>query len=239
MANAQTDEPTRQKPLRLWPGVVAVMLQWLVRFGVPIVVWWAFFSRAPRSERWGAVVLMIVALVATSRIIHESIATAMMGMMFFIYATPVLSLAFVVWAVVSRRLSDGPRRAAMVATILLACGVWTLVRSDGITGDGAAEFAWRWAETPEERFLAQAGNEPTTLPSAPAVAETGADWPGFRGPGRDGIIRGVRIETDWSRSPPVELWRRPIGPGCSSFAVRARRRPSATVAYTCSVRPES
>ena len=38
MANAQTDEPTRQKPLRLWPGVVAVVLQWLARFGVPIFV---------------------------------------------------------------------------------------------------------------------------------------------------------------------------------------------------------
>ena len=239
MLKRKTDEPARQKPLRLWPGVVAVMLQWLVWFVVPmvlpgavalavfgglfgglaIVVWWAFFSRAPRSERWGAVVLMIVALVATSRIIHESIATGMMGMMFVIYPIPVLSLAFVVWAVASRRLSDRPRRASMVATILLACGVWTLVRTGGFTGDLDHDFAWRWAETPEERLLAEAGDEPMALPSAPAAAETGADWPGFRGPDRDGIISGVRIETDWSSSPPVELWRRPIGPGWSSFAV--------------------
>jgi hypothetical protein len=159
--------------------VVAALLLSLAWFGVPIVVpgaiafgvlggllaavavavWWLFFSRAPRSERWGAVVLMIVALFATSRVVHESIATGMMGMMFFLYAIPVLSLGFVAWAVASRRLANGPRRATMVATILLACGVWTLLRSDGITGDGAAQFAWRWARTPEERLLARADDK--------------------------------------------------------------------------------
>jgi len=240
MASAQTDQPTRRKPLRLWPGVVIVALQSLGWFVVPIfvpeamilgvfgglfgglaiVVWWAFFSRAPWFERWGAVILMIVALALTPRILHESIAMGGMGMLFFINAIPVLSLAFVVWAVAGRYLPDGPRRTAMVATILLSCGVFALLRTGGTLGVGS-DFAWRWSETPEERLLAQVGDEPMALQPATAAAETGADWPGFRGPDRDGIIRGaMRIETDWSLSPPVELWRRLIGPGWSSFAVR-------------------
>src|ERR1035438_5481067 len=267
MTIAQTGVPTPRKPLRLWPGVVAVVLLCLVRFGVPIVmpedfgfailggllcalaivVWWAFFSRATMLERWGAVVLMIVALLATSRIIHVSIATGMMGMMFPIYAIPVVSLALGVWALASRRLSDRPRRATMVATILLACGVWTLLRTNGVSGAGS-DLAWRWSKTAEQRLLAHANDEPAALPTAPpalptapaalptapaklpaapaklpatpAAAETGAGWPGFRGPHRDAIVPGVRIATDRSASPPVQLWRRPIGPGWSSIAVR-------------------
>src|SRR6185436_7066828 len=162
----------------------------------------------------------------------------------------------------------------MAAIILLACGVWTLVWTTGINGDHVAEFGWRWAKSPEERLLAQAGREPAARPPAPAAEapkeqpmaqagdelaavsgdaaaspppetpgdpvvtqardqpaavpgdaaasageKTAGDWPGFRGPDRDGTITGVRIETDWAASPPVKLWRRPIGPGWSSFAV--------------------
>ena len=139
--------------------------------------------------------------------------------MFVVYAVPVLSLAFVVCVVTTRRLTDGYRRAAMVTTILLACGVWTLYRSDGINGAAAADFAWRWAETAEERLLAQGGEEPTALAS-PLSEESDADWPGFRGPNRDATVPGIRIHTDWSASPPIELWKRPVGPGCSSFSVR-------------------
>lgn len=236
-------EATPKKSLRLWPGLVAVILQWLLRFVVPkiipgdmamligvfagmlggiaVVVWWAFFSRAQRIERWSAIVLMVLALVATSQMLHESISTGNVGLMFIIYSIPVLSLAFVAWAVFTRNLSDRLRRVMMVATILIACGFWIFLRSDGISGGGAsAEFAWRWAETAEERLMAREGEESMSPFSFADGTETGANWPGFRGTNRDGIIHGVEIETDWSVSPPKELWRRAIGPGCSSFAVK-------------------
>jgi outer membrane protein assembly factor BamB len=107
----------------------------------------------------------------------------------------------------------------MVTIIILASGVWILLRTDGITGDFSLDLAWRWAETSEERLLAQEDGVSLERTTTAIEIEAVVEWPGFRGPNRDGIINGVKIQTDWSTTPPKELWRRPIGPGCSSFAI--------------------
>jgi outer membrane protein assembly factor BamB len=245
----QTDKTTIRKPLRLWPGVAAVVLQWLAWFvfpllfpsagmygifaglflGLVVLLWWLFFSRAPWLERIGAIVLMVVAVAATKRLVHESISNGAMGMMLPIFSIPALSLALVVWALVTRNLSTVFRRVGLVVAIVLACAVFMLIRTGGMSGEGRSDLHWRWTKTPEELLLARAGDEPATPidenANAPATvsATTNAAWPGFRGPNRDGIVRGVRIATNWSQQPPVEIWRKPIGPGWSSFAVQDNR----------------
>jgi len=257
-----------QKPLRLWPGIVAVALQWFFRIGVKalvpgitgfgyavmgslalalvLIVWWTFFSRARRWERFAALALMVAAMGVTWLLKHESMWLPWL----FAYAIPILSLAFVAWAVATSRLPNRIRYATMVATILIACFGWLLVRQNGINGDHVATFGWRWRASSEERLLAQTGEEqtstpasstasttapvapattaapspsptaePTKQPAATTATERRAEWPGFRGPGRDGVVRGLKIKTDWTAAPPVQLWKHPVGPGWSSFAV--------------------
>jgi len=272
---------TSPKPLRLWPGVVAAVVLCVLRYAVPLVfsdafvvgflgavvcavailVWWVFFSRAPWFERIGALVVIVVAFLVTKPLLHKSIATGMMGMMYPIYALPpVVAPVLVAWAALTRNFSDGVRRATMVVAMFLACGVWLFFRTDGIIGSGS-QITWRWTLSAEERLLAkgeETSPEPATKPSvaaAPTSPEDGAaagrnaesatvlpsplpraaraEWPGFRGPNRDSAIDGVRVNTDWTTSPPVQLWRRQVGPGWSSFAV------TGDVLYTQEQRGES
>lgn len=51
------------------------------------------------------------------------------------------------------------------------------------------------------------------------LTEKPGDWPAYRGPNRDGIVTGPKIARDWSKNPPREIWRQPIGGGYAGFAI--------------------
>jgi outer membrane protein assembly factor BamB len=259
-----------RQPLRLWPGVAAAAVLLVSLFVLPfvlpstatialiagyvsallIVVWWLAFSRARWYERLGALAAMALAVAVTRPLIDKSIAGGAMGNLQYGLALPVMSVALVAWASGTRRRSATVRLASLPAAMLLACGLLTLLRTDGIGGSTMFQLRWRWTPTAEERLLAQATDVPIApiAPAAPPGAEVrrepaaarsedepasstpaspvpirAAEWPGFRGPERNGVVRGVRINTDWAATPPVELWRRAIGPGWSSFAVEGDR----------------
>ena len=56
--------------------------------GLAIVIWWVAFSRAPWVGARRRLVLMIAAVVAVKPLLHKSIATGLMGRMFYVYAIP-------------------------------------------------------------------------------------------------------------------------------------------------------
>ena len=239
MATTEIAIAPPRKPIRLWPGIIAVVLQWLGWFllpevlpqaafigmlagvigGLAILLWWLLFSRAPWVERIVAPLLIVGALILTKRVVHPSIAGGAMGMLLYVLAIPVFGLVLVAWAVLTRRFTAGARRLALLLAILLGCSVFMVIRTGGLTAEFDNDFHFRWSKTPEQKLLAQAGEESATPASAPAPITAETSWPGFRGSQRDSVVHGARIKTDWSATPPVELWRRPIGPAWSSFAV--------------------
>jgi outer membrane protein assembly factor BamB len=250
-------------------GIVGLLGSVLGTLG--IILWWLCFSRAPWSDRIGALVVMAAALVATKAVAHPSITGAGQGYLIYLMGIQLMTLALVLWAVASRGLNAGARRVSMAAALVAACGLWAIVRTDGVSSNLlGSDYRWRWTPTAEQLLLARGVDEPKPLPpaqvtaapaetagapatptlaasasarpeagelrrdlaeaasgreggpaaaAAPAAPAAEVEWPGFRGPGRDSVIRDLRINTDWSASPPTEIWRRAVGPGWSSFAV--------------------
>src|SRR5688500_10278123 len=122
--------PSPRRPLRLWPGIGIVAVQWLTILLAPLVLeeggilaimvgagagllvllWWLFFSRALWVDRLGAVVLMVLTVLLAYQVVHPSISNGLMGRMVPVFSIPLLSLALVVSVAFTRRRPDGVRR---------------------------------------------------------------------------------------------------------------------------------
>ena len=89
-------------------------------------------------------------------------------------------------------------------------------------------------EAVEANRKAQAA-KPLVITAAPQSAE----WPGFRGPNRDGRYDGHSIVTNWPAAGLTPLWKQPVGGGYASFAIAGncaftieqRREDEAVTAY--------
>lgn len=200
-----------------------------------MLVWWFGFSRQTWLDTlWGVGCITGFGIAATV-LGHRSM---LFGML--MYALPVAITAAVVWLIVMRGASTWPVRIGLAILCLLSWGTYALMRVDGINGNLAAKKSWRWERTAEEKYLleltsvsAPAGASGETTPASTtepgdgaAAAElvaTAADWPGFRGAKRDGVLHSVKLDGDWQAHPPKALWRRRVGPGWSSFAVIGAR----------------
>ncbi|HLJ10732.1 MAG TPA: PQQ-binding-like beta-propeller repeat protein [Planctomycetaceae bacterium] len=245
---AQSAAPPREPRLRLWPGVLIVALYWLANVaaglfvpgtmtqfnvmflgpmvaGAAIIGWWLFASRIRWRDRWRDV-LVCCATGAAAVLLYDSSLGAF-GLI--LYAIPAVVTGWVVWMIIGQFLTPPVRRAGLAAVFVLGFGYYALVRLEGVDGSMSAALAYRWTNTPEEKFLAGAaskqnlsGNVAGAAPADPIMLAPG-DWPGFRGPDRDGRLPGIRLATDWETRPPRQAWRHRVGPGWSSFALAGGR----------------
>ena len=217
------------RPLRIWPALVILLLQFAASrlvslFGstnihsavglavvplagaVLLALWWLAASRAPVLDRILGLLLLVALLwgVKYSR-----------GIMLLTFAVPAMTTGMVLTLAVTSRLRWPLARWAALAFAVGCAGVFLSLRTDEIGSGLAPVVSWRWSPTEAEASAAiptAKANGTAVLPAQPGPA----DWPGFRGPNRDGILNGVRFSADWTKAPR-ELWRKPVGAGWSSF----------------------
>jgi outer membrane protein assembly factor BamB len=235
--------PAHAGPLRVWPALVLVVLMVLARFGpaylegglsnywmiavfgpllccVLMAIWWLAASRATWKERVFGFLGLIAALAVTLALVHPTMRgpgttylTAPMGFVFFGLGAAWLA---------KRR--PATRTGLSVLLAFVGFGYSMLLRNEGMTGEYAMDTYWRWKTSAEATMLTARRAEPATQRSAAVTSEAlaNAEWPGFRGADRTGHSRGPQISTNWSSTPPRQLWKIAVGPGWSSFAVAGK-----------------
>jgi outer membrane protein assembly factor BamB len=121
------------------------------------------------------------------------------------------------WFLFLSRLRWRIRLGGLILLGLCGLALGGLLRIDGTSsGGGGLRFAWRWSP--------QRGADVSEIAtSRPGSAGPGAvpafESPAYLGANHLGVVPGLELETNWATHPPVELWRRKVGLGWSSFAI--------------------
>ena len=249
MSPSETESSTAAsnayKPLRVWIPILLLPLMVLARFvpdlipdgpagtwmfsafgpfliSVAVMGWWIICSRA----RWFERLLGLVGIIAVISLVIAVSDRSMGGPLVIVMTIPMAIAGFAIGLILlGSRLSISRTTIALVLA-LIGAGVSALTKTDGVWGNFAFGLDWRWNKTAEEEFLASRKNGPADPSAAKIEASRDVflqpEWPGFRGPLQDGVQHGKSFSSDWKANPPKELWRIPLGPAWSSFAVAGK-----------------
>jgi outer membrane protein assembly factor BamB len=204
-------------------GISLGFLGFLILLGVEglttllFAIWWLAASRVRWTERW-----LVLGTAVFCGIGAALLANKWLGPILLVPGLPLVLTAWTLVLCIARQWTPRKRSLALISTLCLSSGAFLLIRGEGMWGDGQITLRWRWTLTPEEAYLAQL--EETGEPAASRSPEKTlslrpGDWPGFRGPNRDGTLHDVRIATDWNAHPPKLIWWKRIGPAWSSVVI--------------------
>jgi outer membrane protein assembly factor BamB len=115
---------------------------------------------------------------------------------------------------------DWATRFLGVGAVASVCGLfYSQYRFDGFEGDMIPRFTKRSEPTAEARLekFQKTQGAPDTV-AAEWTVDVDQEWHQYRGPARDGEVRNVPADVDWTVTPE-EVWRHPVGAGWSSFSI--------------------
>ncbi|MBS0267033.1 MAG: PQQ-binding-like beta-propeller repeat protein [Planctomycetes bacterium] len=176
--------------------------------------------QSARIDRWvlrGATGIWFGVVLVTAWFVIGDLLPKLFVVPFFALASSWVLCGSWLWY---RRWPWRARLAGVLAGILVQVAFVVLFRVEGIQGQFKVDFNWRSApvvdhgsELPSELVPTQAEENSTEWNAAGAD-----DFPQFLGPDRTAVLHGRNLASDWTTTPPREVWRTPVGAGWSGFA---------------------
>ncbi len=174
----------------------------------------------PKAIRWWPA--WIILLAAAGAVIwiwlnygrqrqDKNVATIMAGFFTFVL--------LLLWAIFLSRMRWKLRVTLLGTVVGLILIARILFRVHGVTGDFVPILQWRWSHA---TWVSPDGQSKHVVIPA-ASNEFTNDYPQFMGPNRNGTVPQLPLARDWTAQPPERLWRQPVGPGWSGFAVVGNR----------------
>lgn len=178
----------------------------------------------PHHFRWRLGAEVLLAGIIVQQAVWHWLAPDRTMQIFSVYGiVPLTVIVLLVWWMLLSGLTWKSRGIGLGVFVFIAAMAFAVFRVDGYSGEMIPQIALRWKPTrgqKAEQFRQETARP--VLDDAPAFKEIvlqPGDWPEFRGPLRDGVVRGGKLRRNWDEKPPREVWRHPVGPGWSSFAV--------------------
>lgn len=173
--------------------------------------------------------ILLIAVIAQVVLWNHYSEDRMMSKLTILFVWPAALFALALWWTFLSAQSWRMRGAVwgLIGLVLVVLG--SVFAFEGVDGEMIPRFRYRWQtdqkHAVDEFFSKRGSPAPAALPDKEATADvepwqaSADDWPGFRGPRRDGIVTGVKLRRDWSERPLKEAWRHPVGLGWSAFSI--------------------
>ncbi len=193
----------------------------ILLLGSAMGTWWFWKSGFSWKTKLGIFGFFLLCGTLATVVLHPSVLFPVV----YVWSISATLTLGTLWLFVARKWKITQPELGLLGVITLSWIPGPLVRAEGLHGDGSNDIYWRWSRTAEDRFLEQlkstesAGSTPPEAiaeETPPIIAQPG-DWLGFRGPTGDSRVTGLKIGTDWRKSPPKILWKHAIGPAWSSM----------------------